>query len=936
MRIPKAGKLLLGGIIVILLSVLALTQAGGFCHAQTPFYQYNPLQEGIRLFSNQEVEKAYRKFDVARTIALTIEHNTGRALQATKCMAQCLYIMGYCDSCIYYYKKAAELAIRLNDVYEQFDIYTSMQQAYQVNVDMENALYMSQKIDSLISVSSDERLQISALEKLAREALGQQNLDLAEHYLLDCEVLLGKLGYRDRILLGYLVYSALQDFYTAKKDFEKAIKFSRLYIETSKVGLGNTPMAYMSYGREALVYAYQKNKEKAFADLDTMKTGIWKYGETNLSAKLQYYEIEGNIHGMFEEWGAACHSYKNGLALVEGTYVKYRDAYFRNHLKLGTALYHLKKNDEARDCFANYTSYCKKKYGENSMVYADALWSLANFEGLSGKPEIGKAYFTQSVDINKKTVIDQLHYVSVQERDAFWYSFAPKMWHMISYALKAGEQNTTFTEKSYEALLFSKALLLESDRAMAVAIHAECNQEEQKIYQEMVALQNRLKALSNDYEKNKVEIDELHQKISQQNRVLTPIISKLGYNTFLTMGYENVRQLLDDEEILLDFTDFETDERIHQYVAFVINKEQKHPKMVKAFTEEDISKTLQGKPIVWLYIEPFASKIRSKVWSSLSKAVKGKKTIYYVPSGLMHQISLESIPTEDGTLLGEHYHFVRLTSAREIDRIKHQPSIKKSITATVYGALKYDVDTWVMANEAKQYETEPLLAMNKKRTVTGNGKRDELPNTKTEVEKIKEVLNQSHVRVTMRTGIKGTEESFLAMSGKAPNILHVATHGFYYTPEKAMDIDYLKGYQDAMMLSGLIMSGGNRAWTGQKIPKGVLGGVMTANEIACMDLKGTDLLVLSACQTGLGVATSEGLYGLQRAFKKAGVQTLIMALWEVSDVASKDFMIKFYEELVNKENGWDKRKAFNNAIVHMKNDSRYRDPYYWAGFIMLD
>ena len=171
----------------------------------------------------------------------------------------------------------------------------------------------------------------------------------------------------------------------------------------------------------------------------------------------------------------------------------------------------------------------------------------------------------------------------------------------------------------------------------------------------MVTLQNRLKALSNDYEKNKVEIDELHQKISQQNRVLTPIISKLGYNTFLTMGYENVRQLLDDEEILLDFTDFETDERIHQYVAFVINKEQKHPKMVKAFTEEDISKTLQGKPIVWLYIEPFASKIRSMVWCSLSKAVKGKKTIYYVPSGLMHQISLESIPTEDGTLLGEHY-----------------------------------------------------------------------------------------------------------------------------------------------------------------------------------------------------------------------------------------------------------------------------------------
>jgi len=188
----------------------------------------------------------------------------------------------------------------------------------------------------------------------------------------------------------------------------------------------------------------------------------------------------------------------------------------------------------------------------------------------------------------------------------------------------------------------------------------------------------------------------------------------------------------------------------------------------------------------------------------------------------------------------------------------------------------------------------------------------------------------------MRTGTMGTEESFLAMSGKAPSILHVATHGFYYTADKAMDINYLKGYNDAMMLSGLILSGGNRAWTGQKIPKGVLGGVITANEIAGMNLEGTNLLVLSACQTGLGAATPEGLYGLQRAFKKAGVQTMIMTLWEVSDVASKDFMIKFYEELVNKENGRDKRIAFSKAIKYMKNESIFSDPYYWAGFIMLD
>lgn len=921
---------------ILFLFVSVLAQIGGDCVAQNPMYQYDLMQEGIRLFSNQEIERAYGKFSSARTIALTIEHNEERALQATKYMAQCLSILGYSDSCIYYYKKAADLAIRLDNTYEQFDIYNNMQQAYQTNVDMEKVLLMSQKIDSLISFSSDERLQISALEKFAREAMGQQNFDLAEHYLLEREKLLDNLSYHDRITFGFLVYSALQDFYTAKKDYEKAIKYSRLYISTSKAGLGNTPMTYMAYGREALVYAYHKNKEKAFADLDTMKAGIWKYGEYNLSAKLQYYEIDGNIHGMFEDWESACKSYKEGLAMVEGTYVMYRDAYFRNHLNLGSTLYHLKKNDEARDCFAKYMIYCKEKYGEKSMVYADALWALANFEGLSGKPKFGQIYFIQSVEISKKTVIDQLHYVSLQERDAFWYSFAPKLWHMISYALKAGELNSTFTEKSYEALLFSKALLLESDRTIAAAIHTRCNREEQKIYQEMVALQNRLKALSNDYERNKVKIDELHQKISQQNKQLTPIISKLGFNSFLTLGYEEVKKTLGDEEVLIDFTDFESDEQRHQYVAFIINNEQKNPQMIKMFAEEDINKILQGKSIIQLYLESNAKEVRNMAWKPLSKEVIGKKTIYYVPSGIIHQIALESIPLEDGTLLGDHYHFVRLTSAREIARIKHKPLAREEITAIVYGALKYDVDTLVMAIEAKQYEIDPLLAMNKKRTVTGNGRHDELPYTKLEIEKIKEILNRSHVKVIIRTGTKGTEESFLAMNGSAPSILHVATHGFYYTPDKAMDVNYLKGYNDAMMLSGLIMSGGNRAWTGLKIPKGVLGGVMTANEIAGMNLEGTNLLVLSACQTGLGATTPEGLYGLQRAFKKAGVQSMMMTLWEVSDVASKDFMIKFYEELVNKENGWDKRIAFNKAIRYMKNDSKYSDPYYWAGFILLD
>lgn len=130
------------------------------------------------------------------------------------------------------------------------------------------------------------------------------------------------------------------------------------------------------------------------------------------------------------------------------------------------------------------------------------------------------------------------------------------------------------------------------------------------------------------------------------------------------------------------------------------------------------------------------------------------------------------------------------------------------------------------------------------------------------------------------------------------------------------------------------MSGGNTAWRGIQLPQGVLSGILTADLISKTDLSGTELVVLSACQSGQGHATSEGLYGLQRAFKKAGAGTIIMTLWDISDKKSMEFMVLFYECLTSEKNKWDKRKAFEQArrIFRKKHPS----PYYWAGFIMLD
>jgi CHAT domain-containing protein len=121
---------------------------------------------------------------------------------------------------------------------------------------------------------------------------------------------------------------------------------------------------------------------------------------------------------------------------------------------------------------------------------------------------------------------------------------------------------------------------------------------------------------------------------------------------------------------------------------------------------------------------------------------------------------------------------------------------------------------------------------------------------------------------------------------------------------------------------------GNRS----ELPETVQDGILTAKEVSLLDLRETDLVVLSACETGKGEVTGDGVFGLQRAFKMAGVQTIIMSLWPVNDQATQLLMTEFYNNWIGKHQS--KREAFRNAQNTVR--TQYEEPEYWAGFIMLD
>ena len=171
---------------------------------------------------------------------------------------------------------------------------------------------------------------------------------------------------------------------------------------------------------------------------------------------------------------------------------------------------------------------------------------------------------------------------------------------------------------------------------------------------------------------------------------------------------------------------------------------------------------------------------------------------------------------------------------------------------------------------------------------------------------------------------------YLAMSSKPEekNIFHIATHSFSREPEPALG---LSREELAFKADGLLFSGASHAIDKERLPEGMNDGLLFSEEVARLDLRSADLVVLSACNTAKGEDTLDGILGIQRAFKRAGAGTIIMTRWKVNDKATMRCMDLFYGKL---SGGASKYEAFKEAQTTMSRE--YRDPYYWTPFIMLD
>jgi CHAT domain-containing protein len=359
------------------------------------------------------------------------------------------------------------------------------------------------------------------------------------------------------------------------------------------------------------------------------------------------------------------------------------------------------------------------------------------------------------------------------------------------------------------------------------------------------------------------------------------------------------------------------------YGALIIVKKLKFPVFVKLCDESELQAVL-GKisGTNFSYIEEVygtkettKSQLYDLIWKPMEKELKGIKKVYVSAVGLLHKISFAALAKEQDVYLCG-----KLAMPSDI-------AYDENSSTTLFGGIDYNSDS--TTSEIWSY----------------------LDGSLSETQQIETVLKKNNREYQYFSQKDATEAQFKEIASNS-NILHIATHGFFYQDpdlvfegsideeESETDLVFRGGRtgmgmetfvksRNPLMRSGLAFAGANDVWSRTDIDGE--DGVLTAAEVATIDMRNTELVVLSACETGLGdIKGSEGVYGLQRSFKMAGVKYIIMSLWQVPDKETAEFMTSFYKNLTESN---DIKNSFNKTQREMR--EKY-DPYYWAAFVLIE
>lgn len=614
------------------------------------------------------------------------------------------------------------------------------------------------------------------------------------------------------------------------------------------------------------------------------------------------------------------------------------------------------------------TSILGPEHGDNVML----LFNLAIYYHRLGQMDSVAHYYHRAISLQTQLVRNNFSFQSTRQREHFW--------QRKNYLYQAAPLFATSPEKAtpelltdiYNAQLFTKGILLNSEVDFRRILQKSADKGVLEQYDELQAkkaeLQQCLEAKAGN---GKERISSLLHRISQLEYAIVRKCKAYGdFTQNLSLTSDSVRRSLKPTEAAVEFLEADViydgkPDRL--FLALILRPEWDAPHACRLFFRSNMEEL--GYPAGFSVSELLSkkewqnhiyqdSKLGQLVWGKLLEELDGITHIYFAPTSIFYQWGIEYMPIgDDGTRISDKLNVYRLSSTKLLAQRSKQTSITDG-EAVIYGGLEYENMTVaqmrayhemgndeieeeedftaIYAAEQQMADSLAILALAERGTSVTN-----LKGAEKEAEAIEYLLFNAGKKYKIYEDRNGTEESFKSLSGKNVSLLHIATHGFSYpvTDQQNTQLDWLNPSAtantmptDPLCYSGLLFAGcNNKLQHPQDFPADIEDGILTAQEIAQLNLQSLQLTVLSACQTGTGMLHEDGVFGVQRGFKKAGAHTLVMSLWNVNDAATQLMMTSFYEALLS---GMSRHEAFLKAQATVRDT--YPDPHYWAPFIMLD
>jgi CHAT domain-containing protein len=614
---------------------------------------------------------------------------------------------------------------------------------------------------------------------------------------------------------------------------------------------------------------------------------------------------------------------------------------------------------EAEPLYLRMIAILQHNYDLSNPILDEVDVNIALFYFAWDKPDRAEPWFDRY--IASRIAQWKANAWTMSERDRLvYYATLPGTFPIyFSFTTRYCGREPALAGKMYDALLAERGLVAQSSASARSRLVAAGNPGALAVLDKLADQKARLAALSASGDRT--QIGPLSEQINQTEEALARASATFAQDrTLAAATWQEVQKQLQPGEAAVEITNFQVHNGLsflanRIYVALVVTPQARYPSLIVlgdaknleaaplrnfrlavAKTRGLAAQPQSGAPAASASAPFDAGAAYSAFWKPIEPALGGVHRIYIAADGALSQIPIGLLSDPSGRLLLEKYQLRSVNSTRDLLRPQYAATVK---SAVLLGNPAFDMALASASTPSSAAPAASADASQRSADLTG-GPLPQLPGTEAEVTSVDRLLRRSGWQTTLYTGDRALKASLLKVRG--PRVVHIATHGFFLADQQAPDssgraVRLSGAADDPMLRSGLFFAGANRTRSGASLPSGADNGVLTAYEASQLDLQGTELVVLSACETGLGEqSNSEGVFGLRRALQEAGADSIMMSLWSVPDQETQELMALFYAKWLG---GLDKPEALRQAQLAEREVVRKRYgrdlPYYWGAFVLV-